>query len=147
MAKVWILVCDNSIAKIYVYDKTLRQLNLITELNHPEGRMRNNQLESSPRGTTEAGVIAYGNRALATDRNSKHHNMEIFAKHIMQHLADNAIEHIYDKLFIIAPPAFMGLIRSNMHKCVKPTLANEITKNLVAHNIEQIRKYLPKYLY
>jgi len=43
---------------------------------------------------------------------------------------------------LIAPPAFLGMLRKNLSDNTRQTISREIKKNLVRENEEAIRQYL-----
>jgi protein required for attachment to host cells len=52
-------------------------------------------------------------------------------------------QHRYDRLVVMAPPAFLGLLREEMSAAVGDLLSAEIGKDLVHEPPEAINGYLP----
>jgi protein required for attachment to host cells len=50
------------------------------------------------------------------------------------------------RIYLIAAPKFLGLLRNGLTKQCTELLAGEVDKNLVSHSIEDIRSHLPKRL-
>jgi protein required for attachment to host cells len=50
------------------------------------------------------------------------------------------------KIYLVASPKFLGLLRSSISKQCTELLVGEINKDLVNHSIEDIRSHLPKHL-
>lgn len=55
-------------------------------------------------------------------------------------------ENKLNKSFIIAAPAFMGELRSQLTKETSDKIIFELDKNLTRHSVEDIRSHLPKVL-
>ncbi|WP_296805566.1 host attachment protein, partial [Thiocapsa sp.] len=50
------------------------------------------------------------------------------------------------KLYVIAAPAFLGMLRKHQSPSLKQLVAGEVDKNLTTHSPEAIRKSLPDFL-
>ena len=50
------------------------------------------------------------------------------------------------KLYVVAAPAFLGMLRHHHSAALRPLIAAEIDKNLAAHDPATIRKALPEFL-
>jgi protein required for attachment to host cells len=50
------------------------------------------------------------------------------------------------RIYIIAPPVFLGLVRSDLTKASGELIEETINKDLVQHSIDDIRSHLPKLL-
>ena len=50
------------------------------------------------------------------------------------------------RIYLVAPPKFLGLLRSGLNKSCTALVADEIGKDLVKHSIEDIRGHLPRRL-
>lgn len=65
--------------------------------------------------------------------------MADFARIVARHL-DKALDgKQFQKLYLVASPAFLGLIRPDLSQRVEAVLAGEVTKDLVHHTPEQVR--------
>lgn len=145
MDNIWVMVCDSSGARIFNYDRKIKQLVSITELENPEGRLNNKAMDSGPRGARSNKAYS-GNRALATDKNSRVHNRTLFAKQLNGFLESQRHNETYNKLYVIAPAVFMGYLRNSMPHLVRETVQDEIVKDLLRENPERVRGHLPGYL-
>ena len=75
------------------------------------------------------------------------HENELFSKTLSRFLDKARSQHRYEKLYLIAPPEFLGLMRENLSKEVRKLTAEEINKDLSwfdARDIERYVKHLSK---
>ncbi len=69
-----------------------------------------------------------------------------FAKTLCERLQQAVQEKAFGKLYIVAAPAFLGVLRECLDGNVKAKVAAEIPKDVVKEEAEDIRKKLPEYL-
>lgn len=144
MPKTWILVADRSRARLFAaeVDRTLRELENRVD---PEGRARNRELVSDrasrmpempgrPRGALEAA---------APDR----HAAEQFARSLAQTLEHGRTQHACERVVLVAPPEFLGLLRIAIGEHAAAMIVAEIGKNLTERSPEEIRDCLPDHLW
>jgi protein required for attachment to host cells len=140
MQTTWVLVADGSRARIFELPDLKREMRELADFAHPEGRAHNRDLATDAQGR----FYGKGDRTeahSAPDRTAPVvHEHELFAKQLAEHLEKGRTENRYHRLVLIAPPAFLGLLRSNLsreaQKLVEKTLAKDIVK-LDAKEIEQ----------
>jgi protein required for attachment to host cells len=106
----WIVVADSSTATVYSGDAALDDLRAIHRLEHPASRLAARDLVTDDRGRTQA--FGGGARS-ATDPHHTPHEVEVqaFAHEIAQHLRKGLVEHAYEGLVLVAPPAFLGRLK------------------------------------
>jgi protein required for attachment to host cells len=66
-----------------------------------------------------------------------------FARRIREALDEARRQHRYDRLVVIAPPTFLGLLREEMPAAVHAKLSAEIGKDLVHESPVALSGYLP----
>ena len=91
MASTWVLVADNSEARVYDFDRHKKTLTLIDEVDHEEGRWKNQAFVSSGPGHTITSSGSHTSRAVGTDASPKTHESHNFA-----HMIGTSINHAYD---------------------------------------------------
>jgi protein required for attachment to host cells len=140
----WILVADASRARIFAADKALSPLNEIRTLTFPEARLHEGDLVTDKGGRDRnPGIGAHG---LNEDGDHKHDNAERFAAQVCHELesARNAGE--FRKLYVVAAPGFLGMLRHHQSSGLRNLIAGEVDKNLSTQEPAAIRKCLPDYL-
>src|ERR1043165_4557770 len=130
MKKIWILVADNSRARIYQLhtpDKTPQQ---IEEFDNPQGRAHNRDLVTDGdgryfgKGERNQGLTAPAGESAAE------HEVELFAKRLAAHLEKCRVEQKFDRIRLVAAPKFLGLLRQNLDKEVEKLVDDSVAKDV-----------------
>ena len=140
----WILVADASRARIFAADKALSPLNEIRTLTSPEARLHEGDLVTDKGGRDRnPGIGAHG---FNVGDEHKQDNAERFAAQVCHELeaARNAGE--FRKLYVVAAPTFLGMLRHHQSSALRHLIAGEVDKNLSTQDPAAIRKCLPDYL-
>lgn len=140
----WILVADNSRARIFEAKTSAGPITEISSLTFPEGRLHEGDLVTDKIGRGQSsGAGAYGMNA---DDGHKQDNAERFAGLICEDLESARNQGRFSKLYILAAPALLGLLRKQQSSPLRQVVVGEIDKNLTTQPPEAIRKYLPDFL-
>jgi protein required for attachment to host cells len=67
---------------------------------------------------------------------------ELFAKQIDRYLDKARVKGLFDKLHLVAPPKFLGLLRHNLGKETAKRVAEEIDKDLSWFDVRELEKYV-----
>lgn len=145
MSKVWILVAESSRAKIYLTDNNISDLKEIQDLSHPESRQHESGTTSDLPGRN-AGNAGGSHHAMEGQTGIKEHEADNFARVIDSLLEHGRINGDYDKLAVIAAPAFLGSLRKSMNPNVTRLVSLEMDKDLVQASEADLRSHLPKHL-
>jgi protein required for attachment to host cells len=142
MDTTWILVADSSRARIFEKKEQDEHLQEIEDLVDTEGRATSSELRTGELGRfygkDERGQA---NTADPTVFPVQHEN-EIFSRTLTQYLDKGRNEHRYKRLYLIAPPKFLGLIRSNLNEQVEKLVEKEFPKDISTFTIRQIEDYI-----
>jgi len=112
MATTWIVAGDASRARV-LQVMGRNRLEEIQDFVNPKGRMDDREL------ITDAYPRFRGTGGPGSDRqetSAQEHEVELFAKQIDRFLDQARIKQRYDRLFVLAPPKFLGLLRKNLDK-------------------------------
>ena len=144
MKQTWILVANNTHARIFTAQTPSSSLEEIEDLTHMEGRLHDREMTTDLPGkikSTDGGGHAFEQ---ATD--PKKHEADNFANRVAKHLeaAHNADK--FEQLMLIAEPSFLGLLRSHLPDHIKQHVCFELDKNIATQTAADIRKHLPDYL-
>jgi protein required for attachment to host cells len=106
----WVVVADSAMATIYAANAELDELHPIHRLEHPASRLATRDLVTDDRGRTQA--FRGGSRS-ATEPQHTPHEVEVqaFAHELAQYLRKGLMEHAYEGLVLVAPPAFLGRLK------------------------------------
>ena len=139
--KTWIVVADSSRGRIYVQDTPNGDLQEAEDLIHPSSRLHGGDLVSDRPGS-DRGAVGQGRHVIDARTEAKEHEAETFAKEIAEHLKTARVEGRYQHLVLMAPPAFLGMLRENLDNKVLDLVVRQVDKNLVMHTAKDIRHHL-----
>ncbi len=142
MSRTWILVADSSRARILMADNPLGPLTELEQLEHPAARSADQDLVSDRPGRT-FDSFGQGRHAMEPNENPKHHEAVVFARQLGERLEQARLAGAFDKLVVVAAPAFLGLLRKQLSDETGKLISEEIDKNLVALDPTALREHLP----
>lgn len=127
---LWVLVANSSMAEIYAV-KTNGTIQVVHHLSFPDGRKKGNELYSDRpgRGFESMGL---GRHGYSSEVDAHVHEQEIFAHQLSELLNKAKSENEFDKLVLIAPPKFLGELRSSLTEQIKKCISKEINKEVPA---------------
>jgi protein required for attachment to host cells len=141
---IWILVADSSKARILTAADRTSPLTEIKDLINPEGRLREQELVTDASGSGNGSGA--GTHSMGHEKDAHQHQVEIFARELCGELDIAAQGKNIQKIYLVAPPRLLGLLRAGISKPCAGKLAGEVGKNLVNHSVEDIRTHLPRVL-
>lgn len=141
MSVTWVVVADSSRARFFAMPSRVEPMQEMDGMMHAEGRMRE-QDEVSDRQGGIAGGHGEGEHTFDAPTDIKHHEADVFAKQIADRLDRGRVNHDFNKLILVAPPAFLGAVRHALNDHVKNLVSLSLDKNLVAENEAEIRKHI-----
>lgn len=140
LKKTWVLVANGAMARIFSLVKN--QLDELTVLTHPETRMHGHDLVTDKPGTSFSSGAGFGRYAMQQHTLPQKNEAEHFAKEVAQYLDLHHRKGEFEQLHLIAAPAFLGLLRHNLHAETQKSVLTELDKDLVEESPLQIRSYL-----
>ena len=140
----WVVVADNSRARFFSAEKPASPLSEVMDLAHPESRLREGELVTDKSGRDRN--PARGAHGVGSEDTHKQEEAERFALMLCDELEKARNADRFHKLYIVAAPAFLGLLRKHQSPGVRQRIVQEIDKNLTTHDPTAIRSHLPKYL-
>jgi protein required for attachment to host cells len=142
MDNLWIVVAHQSGARIYSRNRPSDGLRLIEKWDHPEGWMRDHDINSDKPGrtgtptpspaSTGMGSAGRGPRRHAlTPRVMPHEAESIrFSQHLAPHLEKARAQNRYFRLVLVAGPDEMGLLHGALDKQTREKIIAHLNKNL-----------------
>ena len=140
----WILVADKSRARIFAADKATSPLHEVRTLTSPEARLHEGDLVSDRAGQDRNPCVS--GHGLSDDHPQKHAIAERFAAQVCEELERARNQGLFRKLYVIAAPAFLGMLRHHQSPTLRQLIAAEIDKSLAGLDPAAIRKALPDLL-
>ena len=144
MKSSYILVADNSRARIFTAETPASPLEEIEALAHAEGRLHDRDITTDLPGKIKGeGNVGH---AFEQPTDPKKHEADLFAHRIAHYLEEAHNANKFEQLLIIAEPSFLGLLRNCLPEQIKKTVCFELDKNITMQSADDIRKHLPTYL-
>ncbi len=127
---IWIINANSNICRIYNFQKSKSLLTLLKEINHPESRLKAEELLTSDRpGHYQTSYGAHG--AYSPHMEAKEVEIDHFAREIASEINEGRNKQLYDKLIVIAAPKMSGLLFKHIDKHAKEMVINDIQKDLI----------------
>ena len=145
MSKPWIVVADQSKARIFTVDNPRGPLQEVEALEHPEGRERIQDLTTDLPGRAFDSSGVGGRHAMGTSVDPRQQEAIRFAKLIAEHVRSGCTQGRCDRLLLVAGPEFLGLLREHLDT-INGIDISEIAKNLGQYSSHEIRAHLPERL-
>lgn len=147
----WIVSADAGRARIFSDTDPNSPLQEIDDLIDPAARER-----ISDQLTDRLSPLAAGNSQKSTggslptsqyepQRTQEQHNAELFARDICAQLLKAKNESRFDRLALVAAPAFLGELRNQLDPQLKQLVAYEIDKDYAQSNAAQLRDQIRAY--
>ncbi len=144
MNNIMVVVADASRARVFTADKPAGPLSEIETLSNPEARLHEGDLVSDRGGRdTHGGGSSHG---YGTGNAAKEEAANRFAAEVCRHLERSRTGNAFAKLYVMAAPAFLGLLRKHQSPALRGLISDEISKDLSREGPERIRAQLPEYL-
>ncbi len=146
MAKDWIVVANNAVARIFSVEVPVSKLHEIEHLSHPEGRKRAGEMDADRPGRSfqTAGNMRHG---MQRKVDAKKQATMAFAQRVADRLDTARRQEEMVRLILVAAPEFLGLLRNALTPETKGLMENEFNLDLAAMKPNEIRNHLPEKLF
>ncbi|MGQ4877784.1 host attachment protein [Billgrantia sp. LNSP4103-1] len=133
----YIVVADAARARVFTRDalKLEEKENLV----HAEGRLHEGDLVTGTTGSVDESTSAT-RRASRGDSVALDHEAEIFAKQIAERLYKARVENSMDKLILVAPPRFLGVLRNKLDAPSSKLIIHTLDKDLSKASLNDIQE-------
>lgn len=139
---IGVIVCNHSRARLFKADARSLVEELADQVN-PAARLREQDLTTDAPGKYRGGGSG-GQRHAEDPRTSPHEKAaEHFARDIAATVEDAVAGHGLDKLYVVAEPDMLGLLRKALSEGARRLVVQEIAKDVVARSPAEIRDFLP----
>jgi protein required for attachment to host cells len=144
MSSIWVVVADASRARIFSAEKPNSALEEVQTLTHPASRLHEGDLVAERQGRERN--PGGGGHEGGHEQEAKEEEANRFAIEVNDVLEAARNANRFYKLYVVAAPSFLGLLRKQQSAPLKRLLAEEVSKNLSTLSPADIRKSLPEYL-
>jgi protein required for attachment to host cells len=137
-----VIAADSVRARLFRAATPVAELEEVADLANPEARAHEGDLvEDSAgrrgRGPTQAKRSAFGGET------AKRHRAEEFAASVCERAARGLRESRAARLYVVAEPEFLGLLRQRMSRALRHRVAGEVAKSVTRQPAGRIRAALP----
>jgi protein required for attachment to host cells len=142
---IWVVVADASRARIFSAEGRGGELKEFSDHVHSASRLHGKDLETDAPGRSFDSA-GQGRHAMGIDAGIRKQQAEAFSRELCGIVEEGHTTQQFEKLYLVAAPGFLGLLRSHLGDGPKNCLVGEINKDLVSHSVAEIRKHLPDFL-
>lgn len=143
----WIVVADASHAHVYRAREKNQPWTLVTTLDHPAARERNQDLVSDRPGRTQQSPGHTGDgkgsrSGMEASLTAKQAEQLHFAAELVSYLQTHWNGKEFQSLVVVAPPHFLGILREKMPAALSKCIAAEVDKNYTHLSEKDLRSQL-----
>lgn len=149
--RVCVVVADASEARFYELQRLEEPPRLARRLSDPLAHLHDRDFKSDRPGRVfDHAPLGGGRRGsrphhgVGGERRPRTHEAELFAGKIAEQLELGWRSHEFDRLVIVAAPAFLGILRKALPESLRTSVAAEVVKDLVHQSDEVLRAHLPE---
>lgn len=144
MHKTWIVVADSARARIFKRSGRWQELDELRGMCHPESRLHHGDLKTGWEGATQESV-GHGSHQPDWETTPFEKEATRFAQEIAQVLHHGRNQNAFEKLVLIAAPAFLGRLREKLDRPTAGCVVQELDKNWARHPAAEIRSLLERH--
>jgi protein required for attachment to host cells len=137
MNRTWILVADAAKARLFEAPEPGSGWRLLEDLENPEGRARSRDFLAD-----EAGGVQHDEGAVFRNAmeplSIKKVEAKRFAKDLAHTLNQGVNTNRYDRLVIVAPPEFLGMLRHELTTQVMAKVVDTVPKDYTQSNVDEL---------
>jgi protein required for attachment to host cells len=144
MTTTWVVVAHQTGARILEHRSGFgRNLTFVSELENPDGRKRNHEIDSDRAGQSfsRAGGAA-SPHAMNREHTAHEHVIEGFIRTIAEQLQRARAQGSFDDLILVAEPRFLGGLRGALDAPTAHKVVASVTKDLAAVPSAGIAKHV-----
>jgi protein required for attachment to host cells len=129
---IWTLVGNASRARLFQRETAEGDWRLVEEFENPKSRARASDLVTGKAGRSQKRGSPSYSVALEPHTDPKRLEAEHFAATLAKHLEHGLGQGAYSRLYLVAPPRFLGLLRERLSEQVEKHLAGCLDKDFTS---------------
>lgn len=143
MNSTWLVVADNSRARIFTMETRSGPIQEIESVVHAEARLREQKMTSDLPGRASGNSGGAG-FSFEDETSPKEQENINFAKQIAKELDVARKNNKFKQFALVAAPGFLGNIRNQLNPKIQKLICFELAKNLAHLDAAEIRSHLPE---
>ena len=141
MTRLLVLVADQAHARLYKAESLRDTFTEVEGFANHVARYHEQQLVSDAPGRSSSPGNTYSH-PLGNEQEARQHNLALFAKTISGEIGRALYNQTGTKLYLIAPPKFLGVLRNNLSNEVRHCVAGELNKSITDVSPEKLAAYI-----
>jgi protein required for attachment to host cells len=137
--KTWVVVADSSVARLFLFDEGDHKLIAIDTLVHPASTLMNQEIDTDRPGRVRKGRNDPRVFAMSTQVSPHREQMRQFAHTLARKLKHEFDRNHYDRLVLIAPPRFMGLLNQLIDTRIPERIITRVQRDLARIHEPELR--------
>ncbi len=142
---ILVVVADASRARFFTAANKTAALIEMRDLVNTASRLSDQDLVTDGQGSV-VDSTGHGHHTMGHEDDAHKHQLSQFARQLADDIDKERGKASLRRVYIIAPPTFLGLVRSHLSKATSEIVEETINKDLVSHSIDDIRAHLSKLL-
>lgn len=140
MSTTWIITAHRGGAKLYEHT-THDQLTLVRDIPHPEGNLKNHEIDAdrAGRGMENSAV---GGSPMNREVDATHKVAQDFARTLADLLDRARNDGAYDQLVLVGEAHFLGLLRAALTPGTGALVIGSIDRELSRASVDDLREHL-----
>lgn len=139
--RTWVVVAHRAGARILEHDGPGKGLRLLDEIEHPEGRKLEGEIDSDRAGHLQ-GPGRAGGHAASKHQTSHEHDGQMFAQGLAGRLQQGHQTNRYARLVLVAEPRFLGVLKGELDTATAKAVSATVGKDLRAARTDEIAAHL-----
>jgi protein required for attachment to host cells len=146
MKLTWLVVADNSKARIFEVDSHSGPIVELETIVHTQSRLHEQDMTSDLPGRRSGGINGSGGNVYEAENSPKQQESINFAREVANEIEDGRKNNKFKQVMLVAAPGFLGNLRNALSVQTKKVTSFELAKNLSQLRADEIREHLPKRL-
>lgn len=143
--QTWVLVSHRAGAQLWVLDRKTKRLVALRNWEHPDGRLRAQELEENRSGR-KSEPPTYGSRHSERTSGTWKQCADSFACELAKSLDEARHQRAFEHLVLVAPPRFLGRLRSKLSPPTAATVVGTLSKDLPNGESKEIERLVQPFL-
>ena len=139
-APTCIVACAATNARLWISHARFGDWRLLTEM-HDSDAARQEKTFASDRPGRAFDSHGSGRHAMAASESGRKHEVRSFARQLADYLNSAVAAGDFEHIVLIAAPAFLGYLRTELSQVAKRAVVLAEPKDLTDLEVDQIRKY------
>lgn len=136
-----IVIASRSGAKLYEQSQRNGPLEIVRELDNPEGRLRTQDINSDRQGRNYSSGTGVWS-SYSAEHPAKEHVARTFAREVAQELELEAYRNQWDSFILVAEPRLLGMIKAELGTNANAKISHFVQKDLGKVSNRDLPEYL-----